>query len=184
MIFFSEWLLTTRAMLNWISCWKTCRQEGFITFAPGGRFSKEKMRLKAGIESCSTLFFVWKMTSWSKSYESFLATGSPGCKFITLSFSTLFFVWKMTSWSKSYEPFLSTGFSGWQSTLRILPKAHPVKSVFHCTFTYCYLIRMLSEWGILYTILDYNVFCCIVFSCVSEAVHVRAVWNTKSNNLT
>ena len=34
-----------------------------------------KNRWKAESESSPTHFFVWKMTSWSKNYESFLSTG-------------------------------------------------------------------------------------------------------------
>ena len=57
---------------------ETCRQEWFITFAPGGHFSNEKTSWKAENEGFPTPFFVWKTTSWNKTYEPFLSTGFVG----------------------------------------------------------------------------------------------------------
>ena len=83
--------------LNWIKSIqfrhhpKTCRQEGFICFAPWGRFSKEKMCWKADNSK--------EKMSWSKSYGSFLSTGFSGG------------VWMELNWSNSIQTSLKMRFN-------------------------------------------------------------------------
>ena len=60
---------------NWKPHEKNQKTRTTHTFCPTRSFSKRKQRWKAETESAFQRFFVWKMTSWGKSYEPFLSTG-------------------------------------------------------------------------------------------------------------